>query len=94
MNSSKEARLKRLDNVTDEMIVYDEDSPGTDRAFWAEATVVLPANKSVKELKSMRFDPDLYEWYRERACALNIPMQSLMHSVLESYRNYEDNHNK
>ena len=70
------------------MIQYDEDAPRTDASFWNNATLSIPEKKT-KQAKSMRFDPDLYEWYKQRAQSLNMPTQSLMHKVLESWEDHE-----
>lgn len=86
MSISREEQLKRLREMDDSDIVYDEDAPETDESFWKDAKLLTPLKKKTKDLKSMRFDPDLYAWYEQHASQLKIPTQSLMHKVLESYK--------
>ena len=49
MSKSKKEQLNYLDNLKDEDIVYDFDSPETDEAFWTDAEVVHRAKKKKLE---------------------------------------------
>lgn len=88
MTRSKKEQLEYLDNLTDKDIVYDQDSPETDEAFWADAQVVNRVQKR-KPAKSMHFDPDLYAWYEQKAKESGLSTQTLMHQVLDSYREHQ-----
>lgn len=52
--------------------------------FWDTAQVVYPKRK---KLTTLRLDEDLVEWFRREASAMHCKgYQTLMHSVLVSYR--------
>lgn len=89
MSKSKKEQLNYLDNLKDEDIVYDFDSPETDEAFWTDAEVVHHAKKK-KQAKSMRFDPELYAWYEQKAIESGLPTQTFMHQVLELYKEHQE----
>jgi predicted DNA binding CopG/RHH family protein len=88
MTRSKREQLEYLDELKDEDIIYDNDSPETDEAFWVDAQVIEPRKKR-KQGKSMRFDPDLYAWYEQKAKESGLPTQTFIHQVLKSYREHQ-----
>ena len=88
MTRSKKEQLEYLDKLKDEDIIYDNDSPETDEAFWIGAQVIEPPKKR-KQGKSMGFDRDLYAWYEQKAKESGLTTQTLIHQVLESYREHQ-----
>lgn len=72
------AEIDRLRRKPDADIDY-SDIPKTDAAFWAKATVSVPAAKS---MISIRVDRDVLEWYRRQARRY----QTLMNAVLRKYK--------
>ena len=77
--------IKKMEAIANEDI-DDSDIPDD---FWEDATVVFP---SVKKPISFRVEEDLLAWYREEAKRHQVRgYQSLMHSVLSSYKREQEN---
>lgn len=72
------AEIDRLRRKSDAEIDY-SDIPETDAAFWAKASVSVPAAKA---MISIRVDSDVLEWYRRHARRY----QTLMNAVLRKYK--------
>ena len=76
--------LVKMEAIADDA-VDDSDIPD---GFWEEAVVAYP---SVKKPISFRVEEELLAWYREEARRKDIRgYQSLMHSVLASYKKQQD----
>jgi uncharacterized protein (DUF4415 family) len=73
-----DAEIDRLRRKPDSDIDY-SDIPETDAAFWAKASVSMPAPKA---MISIRVDSDVLEWYRRHARRY----QTLMNAVLRKYK--------
>lgn len=73
-----DAEIDRLRRKSDAEIDY-SDIPETDAAFWARASVSVPAPKA---MISIRVDSDVLEWYRRHA----RHYQTLMNAVLRKYK--------
>ncbi len=81
-----QTELDRIKNIKDEEIDF-SDAPETDDSFWASAQII--SGKSTgKKMVSMPYDQHLLKWFQKEAKNKGIEYQSLIHSVLESYRNY------
>ncbi len=86
------AELERIRNIRDEDIDF-SDAPETDSSFWASAKMVSPKVSNNKMI-SMRYDLDLLEWLKNEAQNKGVTYQSLIHSILESYRKHTQNMTK
>ena len=75
----KKAEIEALKAMPDSTIDY-SDIPETDAAFWAEAI----ERRRTKELISIRLDPDLLEWLRQKP-----RYQTLVNDILRAYVDHE-----
>ncbi len=75
----KKAEIETLKAMPDSTIDY-SDIPETDAVFWAEAV----ARRRTKELISIRLDPDLLEWLRQKP-----RYQTLVNDILRAYIDHE-----
>ncbi len=73
-----DAEIGRLRRKPDADIDY-SDIEKTDAAFWAKASVALPAEKA---MISIRVDRDVLDWYRRHARRY----QTLINAVLRQYK--------
>lgn len=83
-----QTELERIKNIKDEEIDF-SDAPETDYSFWASAQIVS-SKLTDKKIVFMQYDQDLLQWFQTEAKKKGIAYQSLIHSVLESYRNYSE----
>ena len=70
---------------------YAADDSDIPEGFWDEAVMVYP---SPKKPISFRVEEDLIEWYKKQAERQDLRgYQSLMHSVLSSYKREQERYN-
>ncbi len=79
MSTSKEQRLKKLDEIKDKNIDY-SDIPELDESFWANAVMEYPERKKPVTL---RLDTDVLYWFK----SLGKGYQTRINSVLRSFYN-------
>lgn len=75
-------RWERLKNMTDDEIDT-SDIPDTDPAFWANARVVYPENKSAI---SMRVDDDILAWFKAQGKGYQTRMNAVLKAYVEAQR--------
>ncbi len=79
MSTSKEQRLKKIDDIKDKNIDY-SDIPELDEDFWMNAAIEYPENKKPVTL---RLDADVLDWFKSRGKGY----QTRINSVLRSFYN-------
>ena len=77
MSTSKEQRLKKLDEIKDKNIDY-SDIPELDENFWVNAVIEYPEKKKPVTL---RLDADVLDWFK----SLGKGYQTRINSVLRSF---------
>lgn len=85
-NGEDRTDWKKVDEITNDLI-DDSDIP---EGFWEDAILIQP---SPKKPISFRMEEDLLNWYREQAQEKHLRgYQSLMHTVLLSYKHEHERH--
>ena len=79
MSTSKEQRLKKLDEIKDKNIDY-SDIPELDESFWVNAVMEYPEKKKPVTL---RLDTDVLDWFK----SMGKGYQTRINSVLRSFYN-------
>ena len=79
MSTSKEQRLKKLDEIKDKNIDY-SDIPELDESFWVNAVIEYPERKKPVTL---RLDTDVLDWFK----SMGKGYQTRINSVLRSFYN-------
>ena len=82
MNSSREERLKKLDEIKDENIDY-SDIPDLDEKFWENAVIEYPEKKKPVTL---RLDADVLEWFRSMGKGYQTRINSVLRSFYEAHK--------
>ena len=82
MNSSREERLKKLDEIKDENIDY-SDIPDLDEKFWENAVIEYPEKKKPVTL---RLDADVLEWFRSLGKGYQTRINSVLRSFYEAHK--------
>ena len=82
MSSSREQRLKKLDEIKDKEIDY-SDIPELDDTFWANAVLEYPVKKKPVTL---RLDADVLDWFRSLGKGYQTKINSVLRSFYEAHK--------
>lgn len=82
MSSSKEKRMKNLDEIKNENIDY-SDIPELDEEFWKNAIIEYPEKKKPVTL---RLDTDVLEWFKSTGKGYQTKINAILRSFYEAHR--------
>jgi len=82
MSTSKEQRLKKLDEIKDKNIDY-SDIPELDENFWMTAVIEYPEKKRPVTL---RLDADVLDWFKSRGKGYQTRINSVLRSFYNAHR--------